>query len=211
MLYLLDSDVAKKLAQYNLIAELIHGLGCKESDLAVLPQLKYQLGLHLADQSKAIKKLGTPQAVSVAMQLVTNATEVVITSDIANPILSLNHPNLDSGEKTLLAALATQEADKLISGDKRAIVAISKIDDLPIKNLWARILSLEEAMFIIITSNQFSDISDKVRSQTGVDTSISIVFGKSTKNNLENVKEGLLSFIKSLSTDTQGLYYFPKT
>ncbi|QEY17553.1 hypothetical protein D0C16_17120 [Cellvibrio sp. KY-GH-1] len=210
MLYLLDSDVAKKLVQYNLIAELIHGLGCKESDLAILPQLKYQLGLHLVDKSKALRKLGTSQAVSAAVRLVTNATEVVITSNAANPILSLNHPNLDSGEKTLLAALATQVDDKLISGDKRALVAISKIGDLPIENLWARILSLEEAIFIIAISNTFKNISDKICSQPSVDTAISIVFGKSTKNDFESVKEGLISFMQSLRVDTQGCYFFPK-
>lgn len=211
MFYLLDSDVARKLVQYDLIAELICGLKCKETDLAVLPQLKYQLGLNLADTSKAMQKLGTLQAVAAAIRLVTHAAEVTITADAANPILNLNYPDLDSGEKTLLAALAARSNDELITGDKRALIAISKINTLPIKNLWARILSLEEAIFIIITSNKFDDISNKIYNLPNVDKAINLIFGKSVKNDFETVKEGLMSFIKSLNNDTRGLYSFPKS
>lgn len=207
LLYLLDSDAARKLAQYDLVNELIAALNCQKVHLAVLPQLKYQLGLTVADQSKALKLLGNQQSLMAAKDLIAHAAEVDITPDAANPILQLNRPNLDSGEKTLLAALVSQPDDKLVSGDKKALVAISKINDIPIlKGVWLRILCLEEAMHLIVRNHAFEDISLKIRARPDVDTAVSIIFGKSAANNYDNVIEGLNSFLRSLHKDTDGNY-----
>lgn len=99
-LYLLDSDAAKKLCQYQLLYELTVALGCSLGDFAVLPQLRFQLKLDKDD--KALAKLGTQAAVDLARDLVASASSVEIEADAANPLLQLNRPDIDSGEATLL-------------------------------------------------------------------------------------------------------------
>ncbi|WP_151703821.1 hypothetical protein [Nitrincola alkalilacustris] len=208
-LYLLDSDVAKKICQYQLLDELTGALKCGLDDLLVLPQLKFQL--KLKDDKKALEKLGSPESVEQARLLVENALEVEIIAESANPILELNRPDIDTGEAILFAALYESSDDSLLSGDKRAFVALSKIEGMAlVDSLWARMISMEEAMFIILKSSDFDLVSSKVRARKDVDMSLSIAFGRTSKNELNEVFDALFSFMNSLHVDTFGKYVLPK-
>ena len=129
-MYLLDSDAAKSLCQYLLLDELALALECPLSDFAILPQLRFQLRLNKPDA--ALKKLGSQDAVVTAQRLVEAATEVQVVTDSANTILELNRPDIDSGEAILFAAVSQDEDDALITGDKRALIALSEISEVPI-------------------------------------------------------------------------------
>lgn len=206
-MYLLDSDAAKKICQYHLLHELAEALGCGLEHFAILPQLKFQL--KLASDVKALTKLGTGEAVDLARQLVGAATEVEILVESANPLLQLGRPDIDSGEVTLFAALHGNGAE-LLSGDKRAYVALSKVEDVQeTKDLWARLLCLEEALYLIMRSADFQFVSDKVRAKPSIDTAVSIAFGRTTANTLEAVNEALLSYMQALVKDTGGKYILP--
>ncbi|HBP4742080.1 hypothetical protein CR64_06425 [Pseudomonas aeruginosa] len=207
-MYLLDSDVAKKICQYNLLHELAGALGCGLGDFAVLPQLKFQLKLTKDD--KALAKLGSLEAVDLARQLVASASEVEVVAESANPLLQLNRPDIDSGEATLFAALYGNEDTELLSGDKRAYVALSKVEGMPVIDaLWARLICLEEALYLILGSSEFQLVSAKVRARPDVDTSLSIAFGRTAENPLESVVEALISYMRSLEADTSGKYLLP--
>lgn len=204
-MYLLDSDAARKLCQYELIEELIALLGCSLEKLAVLPQLKFQL--KLANDAKALSKLGTASAVDLARRLIDSAQEVEVSVASANPLLELNRPDIDSGEATLFAALCECEESKLVSGDKRAFVALSKVDGLPvIDGLWVRMLCLEEAMLLLARDGDFTTVSQKVRARLDVDTSIGISFGRTTPAAQQMVIEALQSYIDHLRTQTSCKY-----
>lgn len=206
-LYLLDSDAAKKICQYHLLHELAGALGCGLESFAVLPQLKFQL--RLANDGKALAKLGTDEAVDLARQLIGAATEVEILAESANPLLLLGRPDIDSGEVTLFAALHGNDAE-LLSGDKRAYVALSKVEGVQeTEALWARLLCLEEALYLIMRSTDFQLVSDKVRAKPCVDTALSIAFGRAAANTPEAVFEALLSYMQALAKDTGGRYILP--
>lgn len=208
-MYLLDSDAAKKICQYSLLHELASALGCGLGDFAVLPQLKFQLKLIKDD--KAFAKLGSLEAVDLARQLVASASEVEVLVESANPLLLLNRPDIDSGEATLFAALYGNEGAELLSGDKRAYVALSKVEGMPVVDaLWARLICLEEALYLILGSAEFQLVSAKVRARPDVDTSVSIAFGRTAENPLESVVEALLSYMRSLEADTSGKYVLPR-
>ncbi|MGL4316097.1 MAG: hypothetical protein ACRCTL_05745 [Pseudomonas sp.] len=207
-MYLLDSDAAKKICQYRLLYELAGALGCTLGDFAVLPQLKFQLRLATAD--KALSKLGSPEAVDLAKQLVAAASEVVVVADSANPLLQLNRPDIDSGEATLFAALHGDDESALVSGDKRAFVALSKVDGVPVVDaLWARLICLEEALCLVLGHADFQEVSDKVRSVPTVDMAISIAFGRAQPNPIQDVMSGLQSYLTDLQANTGGKYLLP--
>jgi hypothetical protein len=206
-LYLLDSDAARKLCQYELIEELIVLLGCTIGDMAVLPQLKFQL--RLTNDAKALEKLGTANAVDLAKRLIASAQEVEVSATSANPLLELNRPDIDTGEATLFAALSERSDSSLVSGDKRAFVALSKVSGVPmIDGLWARMLCLEEALLWLARDGDFPTVSERVRNRLDVDTSIGISFGRSAPAAQQTVIDALQSYIDHLRHQTSGKYAF---
>jgi hypothetical protein len=207
-LYLLDSDAARKICQYRLLHELAGALGCALDDFAVLPQLKFQLCL--AKANKALAKLGSQEAVDLATQLIAAASEVVVVAESANPVLGLSRPDLDHGEVTLLAALHGDADSSLVSGDKRAFVALSKVNGIPIVDaLWARLICLEEALYLILQHAEFQGVSDKVRSAPAVDTAVNNAFGRAGAKPIEDVIAGLQSYMRDLQATTSGKYILP--
>lgn len=207
-MYFLDSDAAKKICQYHLLHELAQALTCSLSDFAVLPQLRFQL--KLSDDHKALSKLETPEAVNLARQLVSKASEVVITAEAANPMLQLERPDIDTGEAVLFAALHDDEHSALISGDKRAYVALSKVDAVPAVNvLWARLICFEEAIYLILQSSDFDAVSTKIRAQPYVDTAIGISFGRAVASTEASAIDALKSYMSDLVKATQGKYQTP--
>lgn len=207
-MYLLDSDAARKLCQYELLDELVVLLGCSLHEVAVLPQLKFQL--RLACEDKALAKLGTTNAVELARRLVATAREVEISAASANPLLELNRPDIDIGEAILFAALSEQAHSCLISGDKKAFIALSKVDGLEIiDSLWARLLCLEESLYLLACAGDFQVISQKVRNRPDVDNSISNSFGRSSPSSQPSVIEALLSYMTNLARATNGKYCVP--
>ncbi|UZE01126.1 hypothetical protein [Pseudomonas mediterranea] len=204
-MYLLDSDAARKLCQYELIEELIVLLGCAMGDVAVLPQLKFQL--RLTSDAKALEKLGTADAVELARRLVVTAREVEVSAASANPLLELNRPDIDTGEATLFAALWESADLSLVSGDKRAFIALSKVDGIPvIDGLWARMLCLEEALLLLARDGDFPTVSQRVRNRPDVDTSIGISFGRTAPATQQTVIDALQSYIDNLRQQTSGKY-----
>lgn len=207
-MYFLDSDAAKKICQYHLLHELACALKCSLSDFAVLPQLRFQL--RLIDDQSALSKLGTAGAVELARQLVSAASEVVIASEEANPILQLGRPDIDTGEAVLFAALHGDEQSELVSGDKRAFVALSRVDSVPtVDMLWARLICFEEAIYLILQSSDFDVVSTKIRAQPSVDTAIGISFGRAVANSQASVIDALKSYMGDLVKNTQGKYQAP--
>jgi hypothetical protein len=208
MIYLIDNDAIKKLAQYNLLTELCSAYDVQPNNFAVLPELKFQL--KLKNKPKAVEKLGDESSFNRLVEFLKLAQEVIVhKTDSANEILKLNQSNLDFGEQTLLAALSSNAESKMLSGDKRAFHAISKIEKTNVLSLlWPRFICLEEALHRILHNNDFSIVSNKVRSKPSVDNAIKIAFGVSNPSNRESVVCALSSYIQSLIESTNGLYEF---
>lgn len=205
VLLLLDSDAARKLCQFDLIEFLLTSIQFEATELGVLPQLRFQL--HLNDEQKAEKKLGSRIAYQNAKSLVSSAFEVEVSAVSANPILNLDRPDLDTGELTLFAALSEKKESHLLSGDKRAYIALSKVDESDkIHELWPRFLCLEEAILIIIAHQDFDAVSERVRSDPDIDKAVTLTFGVSTPTSKEAVEAALTSYVNHLQKQTSGRF-----
>lgn len=202
-MYLLDSDAARCLCQYQLLHELAGALECSLTDFAVLPQLRFQLKL---GKSKALEKLGSLEAIQLAEQLVASATEVTVSVESANAMLLSGRPDIDAGELILFAALCDDESSALVTGDKRALVALSHLTEGPRDALWGRLICLEEAVTLIVKHIGFETVSQKIRARPEVNTALSLAFGRSEAASRTSALEGLSSYIKDVMRSTQGKY-----
>ena len=200
-MYLLDSDVARKMAQYTLIDDMVACLRCRLADLAVLPQLKFQLGIGTA---KALRKLGNEAAVAAANKLIDAAQEISLGPEAANTLLELNRPDIDSGEQVLFAALLLDASRQLVSGDKRAMVALSQIET--IEHVWASLRCLEDLVLLMVHAMAFDALSANIRGRADADISLSIIFGRSQAAPKASVLEALGSYLNQLINDTGGRY-----
>ncbi|WP_047297397.1 hypothetical protein [Pseudomonas fluorescens] len=202
-MYLLDSDAARKLCQYQLIHELTRALDCALTDFAVLPQLAFQLRLH--NHQAALKKLGSIESVALAAELIAHASIVEVRVETSNYVLNFERPDIESGEAVLFAALLQNAQDTMISGDKRAFVALSKLDDVEVTHeMWIRLLCLEEAILLILRSDNFDQVCAKVRARSDVDKALSIAFGASQPAIQNSVLEAISSYLRDLHRDTGG-------
>lgn len=206
--YLIDSDVARCLCSYELIEDLATAIGVTLADFFILSQLKYQL--HLSKPDKALKKLGTPQAVQQAQRLVSQASEVVVMADSANYVLLDGTPDVDGGELALFAALCESPSTGLVTGDKRALVAFGKVTGpIESKFTWAQILCLEEAIARLIDHFGLDHVSKAIRTHPGTNTALEMIFGRTSASEAKDVNEGLASYLNDLVTATQGKYVSP--
>jgi len=202
--YLLDSDAAKCMCQYGLMQDLATALNVRLSDFYILSQLRYQL--HLNTPSKALKKLGTADAVKQAELLVAHAGEVIVLIESANYLLLQGTPDIDGGELALFAAMSDQPNSGLITGDKRSLIALCKVEGLSTGFSWARIMCTEEAIRRLIKHFGWQHVSDKIRARPDVNTGLSLIFGRSSPAAEQCVHEGLASYLNALAADTNGKY-----
>lgn len=203
--YLIDSDVARCMCTYGLIEDLATALGVELTDFFILSQLQYQL--RLANPAKALKKLGSVEGVQQAKLLVENASEIEVMTESANYVLLDGTPGIDGGELALLAALCDNPDTGLVTGDKRALVALCLVaGPIESKFTWAQILCLEEAVARLVAHFGLDHVSRKVRAQPGANTALDMIFGKSQASKLEDVNAGFRSYLNDLLTQTQGKY-----
>ena len=203
----MDSDVVRKLLQYELIDACVDCFGCSVENFGVLPQLKYQLKLTSEDDSKAVMLLGSSKLVELAKDFVSQCSEVSINIELINDLLDLSHPAIDSGEQTLFAALISNLDDHLFTGDKRALAALAdNTANNPIENLWMRIFCFEEVILIISRTTAFCVVRDRIRNAPDVDTALKNAFGSSAPVSLDQVEAGLLSYVRDLVARTDQQY-----
>ncbi|MFC4761747.1 hypothetical protein [Dyella koreensis] len=202
--YLLDSDAAKCMCQYGLMQDLATALSVTLSDFYILSQLRYQL--RLGTPTKALEKLGTAEAVQQAQLLVSSAAEVVVLTESANYLLLQGTPDIDGGELALFAALCDQPNSGLITGDKRSLVALCKVEGLGATLSWAHIMCTEETIRRLIKHFGWQYISDRIRAQPDVNIGLSLIFGRSSPASEQAIHEGLDSHINALAIDTGGKY-----
>lgn len=206
--YLLDSDAAKALCQYGLIEDLAIALGVELSDFSILAQLRYQL--HVANPAKALIKLGSELAMAQVNLLVSKASEVVVLIESANYALLEGTPDVDGGELAMFAAICDDDTAGLITGDKRSLVALCKVEGAIQKSFsWAQILCLEEAIAILLGHFGWSYVSERVRLRPDVNSAISTIFGRSAAADETTISDGFQSYLKDLQAKTAGNYQSP--
>lgn len=197
---LLDNDAMLKLSQYGLLESALTVLGIDVQSIRVLNTARYSL-LPTNNRLKRCKDEVTANRLEafLGQAIPINADDLDV--DTLDALTSFQ--GIDPGEAVLFAAASSDTDTLLVTGDKRAIAALSGNDGLSqiASKLEGRIYSLE-AIITLLVKKDFASTQHFVRQQPQVDKALTNIFGVSSAATFVSVEEGLRSYIQHIRNNT---------
>lgn len=203
MTALIDNDVLMKGACYLLLAELIAAkfgtdqVGYLGAAKFVLTK-KIRIANLRGDTAEAEAEL--LRFLEVHQPIETTAEEQEFAANLETMAQNLA-VNLDSGESQLLAVLVLRTLANLLTGDKRAILAIERLlDSVPtLAGIAGKVICLEQLVGHAVVSGDPVATRAAICREPGVDRTLSICFSCSGPGqSVASVMEGLVSYIADL-------------
>lgn len=192
MLYL-DVDALCKLAHWNILPVLPELTNCSWVDLATVSSLKY----------RAIRSLGTPDNKLfhsvAAVQCALGCIERM--SPISEPNVDLLEAlsassQIDAGEALLLALTADDPNAYFLTGDKRALKAVSQLDIA--SSFAGRVIIVEQILWRCLQTKGHEWLLENVCPYKSIDKAISIILGSRCDADALQVCEGLSSYVSQV-------------
>ena len=203
MTALVDNDILLKGACYRLLSQLVtmnYGadrVGYLGAARFVLSKKIRQakLGGNAAEvEAELMSFLAQHDAIETSSEEQTLAAALEATAQ-SLPV------NLDTGESQLLAVLVLRTLPVLMTGDKRAIIAIERLLDATaaLAEATGKVTCLEQLVRTAVFKGNASVIQEAICKEPNVDRTLSICFRCLTpERTIESVVEGLDSYISDL-------------
>lgn len=208
MLLFVDNDVAIKLAEYELLLCLQEIISNSGHHIQTLESLPYVAGIFNPNRKK--NSLSNVKSLEqIKAFLATTGTASIALASTFQLIASINDPNLDEGELTLLGCALESDNSGFCSGDKRAVQAANKLVEsktLPLEN--CIIIILEHTLKVILKARNTEEVLSKVLGHPDVDKAIAICFRGATPDTIENVFAALESYIGDLKRKCESLTFW---
>lgn len=208
MLLFVDNDVAIKLAEYELLLCLQEIISKSGHYIQTLDSLPYVAGIFNPNRKRNSLSNGKSLE-QIKTFLSTTGTASIELASTFQLIASINDPNLDEGELTLLGCALESDNSGFCSGDKRAVQAANKLvqsKTLPLEN--CIIIILEHTLKILLQAHNTEEVLRKVLSNPNVDKAIGICFRGATPDTIENVFAALESYISDLKRKCDSLTFW---
>lgn len=199
---LIDNDVLLKVCAYDLVDEFLELFA--SLTLLILPTAPYVV-------ESVIKRTGRikdkARAGANLRHLVAAAAIVEPSADEIKSAAELEEQahkgslDLDGGESILFALLSNNQAQLLLTGDKRAIAALEQVSPSLSKpaSVAGKIAGLEQVISMLIQRKSPQEIATKACSEPDVDKAIAICFRCSSGQfEPSSTMEGLASYIGDL-------------
>jgi hypothetical protein len=106
-------------------------------------------------------------------------------------------PSIDVGEAQLLA-IAAEHGSMLLTGDKRALEAVTGISDFPIEALHGRVVVVEAILLALCRLHGDELIRTKLQPTMGMDTMIRVCFSEGNREPRTALRSYFESAIQSL-------------
>jgi hypothetical protein len=194
-LVLIDNDVLIKLAHWGLLDALIDTLETPWSNVACLSSLRFRA-------RKADKKLFATAEIAGELErrLLLCQEPPLPDPDVFRLIQDV--PGIDAGEVALFAACAAHADARLITGDKRSLIALATPALASVvQRLQGRIICLEQCLEAIARHQGFALVIAGILPYRTLDTAIRCIVGDHGTLE-ETFYEGLASYISHLREQT---------
>lgn len=169
MFFLSDNDIVFKLAHCDLLGLLHQHLNVDQKEIWILSSCVYKLRSVLKANPTVLAR------VEAFCQAVSTINEAELDS---NYLQTLQDTGIDAGE-AILAAMACQTEDSyLITGDKRALIALNKLSDVALRSkLENRIYCFEALLLEMIKHYGFDTLRPHFMNGIASDKVLSMSFG----------------------------------
>ena len=203
---LVDNDILLKGACYRLLATLV-AMKCGTDRVGYLGAARFVLSKKIrratlrGDALEAEAELLSFLAEHEAIE--TTAEEQALAALLEATAQSVP-VNLDTGESQLLAVLVFRSLPSLLTGDKRAIIAIERLLDTTVALAEAagKVTCLEQLVRLAIMNSDVTVLQTAICKEPAVDRALSICFSCfSPEPHSAAVMEGLDSYILDLRKD----------
>lgn len=195
-----DNDVLIKISCYSLSDELLQLFG-GESQVSILGTARFVVGKRLENWKSIrdpIRARGCwTSLLAQVEELQPTVDEVRLATEIEECALQAGL-QLDGGESQLCSIAIHRQITRVVTGDKRAIIALEALlhhPTLDIGEIRNRVSCLEQLMLAIIGLIGGSEVQSRVCAEPDVDKSASICFSCSGGDATTFSEAGLESYI----------------
>lgn len=193
---LLDNDVLLKAAHWDLLDVLPGLVGCKWPDMACLPQFPPRVA-RVEAQLFADPSVAHALSARLAFCCELPAPDVGVIAALQSL------PNIDAGELLLTGALAATPGALLLTGDKRAVTALSAS---PVaRDCRERFICTEQLLWSALDVLGALEVTRRVRRWSFRDVTARIVVGTEIDKSADELRDGLISYIHALDCDAPGM------
>jgi hypothetical protein len=200
----IDNDILFKGACYGLLSELISTTCSSSEVVGVLGSARFVVPKKI-EKSKlrrngAAALTNFTQFLSRTESLEPTDSEQNMAADVELAAQRLRI-NLDSGESQLCSILVHRVLPLLLTGDKRAIVAMEKLIDADtrLRPVCGKVRCLEQLVHNGLANGDLGSFRRAVCSEPEIDKALAICFSCTNQSvKVESVIEGLQSYIRSL-------------
>lgn len=202
----LDNDVVLKLCSYQSDAELLKATTISEVIPALLGVAVFTLRSRI-DRSRNIvnreaARRSLAHVISGVRRLEPSIEEIETAAELEQRALEKGL-ELDTGESQLFAMMLRRNAKVLITGDKRALRALARLE---IGGTDHRTACLEQLVIAILSITDFHQLRERVCAERMADKAITACFScHSADPKFDTVLEGLRSYIHHLRKEAHSL------
>lgn len=188
-----DVDALCKLAHWNLLPILPELIGHSFNDMATVSSLSHRA--RRAIDKPDGKLFHCVEAARSAHEHITQMGQLAAPNSAILTLLA-DSPQIDSGEALLLALTATDDDSYFLTGDKRALRALSK---LSCSKLFAgKIIIIEHILFRCLHVKGRRWLLDNVCPHKHIDTAISIILGSRCDGEEAAITSGIKSYLTEI-------------
>ena len=197
MRLLVDVDALAKLAHWKLLEELASLTGVPLTQCATLTSARYRAKRAIAKPDK--KLFRTTEAAQIALAAADCMTGQIDPRNELIPVLQ-DIPGIDAGEAVLLSATAGSPDAQLLTGDKRALRALSQLNSEHLAKLAGKIIVIEQLLLATLNQHGINRLRELVCPHKDIDKAIGIVMGSRCDASESAVREGLNSYIREIAS-----------
>lgn len=191
----IDVDAMAKLAHWRLLPELPALVGIPWNETSTLPSLRYRAQrAATAPDGKLFRHTAAAQVAVAAIDAMGKLPE----TDAARLPAFQDVPDIDAGEAVRFAVLAVHPEHYLLTGDKRALRALSRLPVSVWQPLCGRVIVLEEVVLAAMETRGIEWLRERICAERALDKAIAIAMGSRCDAAIEAVREGLRSYLGEL-------------
>lgn len=192
-MYYIDVDAVCKLAHWEILPLLPDLLGCTWNEISTVSSLRFRAQRAI---EKPDGKLFRSSAAALCVVDCMSKMSAMPTPN-ADVLEDLNAiAQVDPGEAVLIAVALSHPSGIFITGDKRALRALAQH---PLATrLASRIGLVEQILELCLAQKGREWLLENIREHQAIDKAIAMVVGSSCDASLENLRDGLNSYISEI-------------